>query len=230
MKKLMILPSFWIENTPYDWNILEKEGRIQEYKKGQILFLEGESMKSIYLIKQGKVKLSIANKEGNEKTVGYLGNNSIVGTSSLFNEAKYMFNATVMSKSFLFRFEREEFIQKVFGNEELTQQIFKIMSLRIRILTNHVLDLSFNHSFKRIASALIEISETYGKERPDGSILIDFKITQREFSELIGTTLVTVSNHLKKLTELGIIEKQNQQYIILDKNQLKNIASDDGED
>lgn len=230
MKKLMILPSFWIENTPYDWNILEKDGRIQEYKKGQILFLEGESMKSIYLIKQGKVKLSIANKEGNEKTVGYLGNNSIVGTSSLFNEAKYMFNATVMSKSFLFRFEREEFIQKVFGNEELTQQIFKIMSLRIRILTNHVLDLSFNHSFKRIASALIEISETYGKERPDGSILIDFKITQREFSELIGTTLVTVSNHLKKLTELGIIEKQNQQYIILDKNQLKNIASDDGED
>lgn len=230
MKKLMILPSFWIENTPYDWNILEKDGRIQEYKKGQILFLEGESMKSIYLIKQGKVKLSIANKEGNEKTVGYLGNNSIVGTSSLFNEAKYMFNATVMSKSFLFRFEREEFIQKVFGNEELTQQIFKIMSLRIRILTNHVLDLSFNHSFKRLASALIEISETYGKERPDGSILIDFKITQREFSELIGTTLVTVSNHLKKLTELGIIEKQNQQYIILDKNQLKNIASDDGED
>lgn len=229
MKNSVILPSFWIENTPYDWDILEKEGQFQEYKKGQILFLEGETMKNVYLIKQGKVKLSIANKEGNEKTVGYLGNNSIVGTSSLFNEAKYMFNATVTSKSFLFRFDREEFIQKVLRNEVLTQQIFKIMSLRIRILTNHVLDLSFNHSYKRLASALIEISETYGKVRPNGSVFIDFKITQREFSELIGTTLVTVANHLKKLTDLGIIEKQNQQYIILDMIALKNIARENEE-
>lgn len=224
MEKIMMLPSFWIENTPYDWGDL-KEGQSHKYKKGQPLFLEGEKMKNVFLIKQGKIKLSISNQEGNEKTVGYLGENSIVGTSSLFNNAEYMFNATAVTNSHLLKFDRDEFIHKVMSNEQLTLQIFKIMSLRIRILTNHALDLSFNHSFKRLASALLEISETYGKVRNDGKIFIDFTITQREISELIGTTLVTVSNHLRKLMELEIIEKQNQQYIILDMDKLQKIAN-----
>lgn len=216
MRNPLLLPSFWLENTPYNWDSLELEGIMTQYKKGEILFLEGDTMQTVYLIKQGKVKLSITNKDGNEKTVGYLGNNSIVGTSSLFNDAKYMFNATVISKSNLFKFDRDQFIQKVLKNDVLTQQILKIMSMRIRMLTAHVLDLSFHHSFHRLAKVLIEVSDTYGKPLPDGSIFIDFKITQREFSEIIGTTLVTVSNHLKKLIELGIIQKQQQHYIILD--------------
>lgn len=228
MKQPLMLPSFWIENSPYNWGPLEDLGQqIIEYKKGESLFLAGQKMENIFLIKSGKVKLSITNSEGSEKTVGYLGKNSIVGTSSLFN-ADYMFNATAVSKSYLYRFNKEEFIQKIMKNEQLMSQIFKIMSLRIRILTNHVLDLSFNHSFNRLAGALLEISDTYGKPEPDGSIFIDFKITQREFAELIGTTLVTVSNHLKKLVDLGVIEKRNQQYIILDKSTLHRIA--DGED
>ncbi len=223
-----MLPSFWIENSPYDWRLLIEGGKqYSEYKKGETLFLAGEKMKTVFLIKSGKVKLSITNTEGNEKTVGYLGKNSIVGTSSVFH-AEYMFNATTVSKCLLFKFSKEEFIQKVMQNDQLMLQVFKIMSMRIRILTNHALDLSFNHSYNRLARALIEISETYGKPKKNGAILIDYKITQREFAELIGTTLVTVSNHLKKLIEAGIIEKRKQQYTILDFDSLQRIA--DGED
>jgi len=42
-------------------------------------------MNHIYLIKQGKVKLSVTNSDGDEKTVGFLGKNSIVGIFSLNN-------------------------------------------------------------------------------------------------------------------------------------------------
>jgi len=223
MNEEIILPTFWMENSPYDWESLGS-GEYHEFKKGQVLFLEGTKMEHIFLIKQGKVKLSINNREGDEKTVGYLGKNSIVGTSSLFNEAQYMFNATAIVKSSLLKFDKKDFIKKVMTNDQIMLQVFKIMSLRIRILTNHALDLSFNHSFKRLSSALLEISTTYGIEQNDGSIFIDFKITQRALGELIGTTWVTVSNHLKRLSELGIIERISQNYIIKDFEALKKIS------
>lgn len=218
-----ILPTFWMENAPYDWDSL-KNGEHRGYKKGEVLFLEGMKMENIFLIKKGRVKISINNENGDEKTVGYLGNNSIVGTSSLFNNAQYMFNATVVTDSSLLRFDKEEFIKEVMNNEKVMLQVFKIMSMRIRILTNHALDLSFNHSFKRLSSALLDISNTYGIDRKDGTIFIDFKITQRELGELIGTTWVTVSNHLKKLTQLGVIKKSKQNYIITNLEALERIS------
>lgn len=226
MRQELILPSFWIDDAPYDWSGLG-EGEKMEFKKGDNLFLEGQRMTSVYLIVNGKIKLSINNQDGDEKIVGYLGTNSIVGTSSLFNNAEYMFNATANSNCSLYKFDRESFIKKLMEDKVIMQQVMKIMSMRIRILTNHALDLSFNHSFKRLAGALIEISNTYGKVREDGSIFIDFKITQKELAEIIGTTLVTVANHLKKFMDLGIIGKENRNYIILELELLQDIAEGD---
>lgn len=223
MKQELILPSFWIDDAPYDWSSLG-EGEKMEFKKGDNLFLEGHKMTSIYLIVKGKVKLSINNRDGDEKTVGYLGTNSIVGTSSLFNSADYMFNATANSNCSLYKFNKENFINKMMEDKVIMQQVMKIMSMRIRILTNHALDLSFNHSYKRLAGALIEISNTYGKINKDGSIFIDFKITQKELSEIIGTTLVTVANHLKKLMDLNVIGKEKRNYIIYELEKLQEIA------
>lgn len=215
-----LLPNFWIEDTPYDWGMLEK-GNIHQYEKNTVLFMEGDKMETIFLIQRGKVKLSVTNENGQEKTAGFLGANSIVGTSSLFNNAQYMFTATATTKCLLWKFDKDEFIQQLLKEEKLMLQVFKIMSLRIRTLTNHTLDLSFNHSYNRLASALLELGEVYGMPRDDGSIYVDFSITQRELAELIGTTWVTVSNHLRKLQEDGIIAKEKKNFIILDFERLR---------
>lgn len=217
-----LLPTFWMKDLPYDWGMLEK-GPIYHYKKNEILFLEGEKMETIFLIKKGRVKLSVTNENGQEKNAGFLGANSIVGTSSLFNNAQYMFTATAITSCLIWKFDKDEFIKKVLTEEKLMLQVFKIMSLRIRTLTNHTLDLSFEHSLKRLCTALLEMSEAYGISRGDGTIYIDFNLTQRELGELIGTTWVTVSNHLRKLQEAGIITKEKKNYIILDLDALKDV-------
>lgn len=223
MDNYQLLPTFWIENPSYNWDSLG-DGQSHECKKGEKLFIEGMKMEHIYLIKKGKVKLSITNENGDEKTVGFIGKNSIVGTSSLFNNAQYMFNASAVTNTLLLKYDKSAFINKVLKNEELMIQVFKIMSLRIRILTDHALDLSFNHSYKRLAKALFDLSKTYGKRQDDGSVFIDFEITQQEIGEIIGTTWVTVSHNLKKLSEKGIIKKKGKNYIILNYSGLKEIS------
>lgn len=209
----LLFPNFWIENAPYNWDAL---GNTQgyKYKKNQNLFFEGSKMDTVFLIKKGRVKLFITSEDGSEKIIGYIGQNSIVGTASLFHEDQYMFNATTVTNCTLLKFERGEFINKVMSNQALMEQILKIMSLRISILTRHTLDLSFTHSYQRLCKALIQLSLIYGEKQKDGTIFIDFKLTQKELSELIGSTRVTVSNHLKKLIDLNIIKKEKKHYII----------------
>src|SRR5699024_3579284 len=105
MKDFELLPTFWIDNTPYNWSNLG-EGQKCRFEKGELVFVEGTKMEHIYLIQEGKVKLSITNDEGDEKTVGFISRNSIVGTSSLFNNAQYMFNATSITDTSLVKYNR----------------------------------------------------------------------------------------------------------------------------
>jgi|SRR5699024_1486199 len=223
MEEQELLPNFWIENSDYNWEELDN-GLVHKCKKGEVLFREGMQMDAIYLIKKGKIKLSTINDNGDEKTVGIIGKNSMVGTSSLFNNAQYMFNATAVTDTLLLKYNKTEFISKVFNDKEMITQVLKILSGRIRILTNHVLDLSFDHSYKRLAKALLDISNTYGVKTENGNILIKLNITQRELGEIIGTTWVTVSHNLKKLTESGVIKKDKKNYIITNLDKLKNIS------
>src|SRR5699024_11464425 len=209
MKDFELLPTFWMNDTPYNWSNLG-EGQNCKFRKGELVFVEGTKMEHIYLIQEGKVKLSITSNEGDEKTIGFIGKNSIVGTSSLFNNAQYMFNATSVTDASAIKYNKSEFIEKVMENKELMMQIFKIMSMRIRILTNHSLDLSFNHSYKRLAKALLDMYNSYGKKTNNNDLLIDFYITQSELGEIIGTTWVTVAHNIKKLSDEGIIKRQGR--------------------
>lgn len=223
MHNLELLPTFWIDNPPYNWDTLGS-GNEKKIKKGELVFLEGTKMEHIYLIKTGKIKLSITSNEGDEKTIGFIGKNSIVGTSSLFNNAQYMFNARSVTDTHLIKYDRLEFIEKVMEDKDLMMQIFKIMSIRIRILTNHTLDLAYNHSYKRLAKALLDISKIHGKKTRNNNVLIDFNITQKELGEVIGTTWVTVAHNIRKLCDEGIINREGKNYVITDYNKLELIS------
>ncbi|MFG6114822.1 Crp/Fnr family transcriptional regulator [Halobacillus sp. MO56] len=210
----IVLPNFWIKNPPYYWGEL-KDAPSYEYKKNQIIFLEGTEMDTIYLVKKGKAKLFLTGPDGSEKIVGYVGENSILGTSSLFEESKkYILSAAAVTNSTLIKYERQEFIDQVMSNPDLMMQVFHIMSIRIRSLTGQSLDLSFKHSYIRLCKALLELGVKYGKQTECDTTFVDFKVTHNDLAELIGTTRVTIANHIKTLRGKQLVETKGRNFII----------------
>ena len=68
------------------------------YKKGEVLCHEGDNTSKLFIINEGKVKLSKMNKDGKDQILRILSNGSFFGEYYLFSDHEpYNFSATAIS-------------------------------------------------------------------------------------------------------------------------------------
>ena len=67
----------------------------------------------------------------------------------------------------------------------------------------------------RTASLFAEFARQHGVQKGD-RIMIDFNITQQFVANMLGTNRITVAKSVKRLKELGLIEKTDDYYYICD--------------
>ncbi len=99
--------------------------------RGSLIVREGEQGKSCYLIRSGQVE--ILQKEGRgEKTVASLGPGTLFGETSLLTESPRNATVRAVEPTELLELKREDFLQVLGVNRQLSHQIFELMALRDR--------------------------------------------------------------------------------------------------
>lgn len=69
--------------------------RVKSYKKGQMLYLEGDQANAFYIVCSGWLKLFHTTEEGEEVVIAMLTKNGVTGESALFEQGRYASNAQV---------------------------------------------------------------------------------------------------------------------------------------
>lgn len=68
----------------------------RKYKKGQIIFFEGDISDKLYIINKGKIKIYRYTKEGKEQILYILSEGDFIGDLSLLKKGKHEFNAEAL--------------------------------------------------------------------------------------------------------------------------------------
>ncbi|GAA0317124.1 Crp/Fnr family transcriptional regulator [Bacillus carboniphilus] len=206
----------WLDPLPFDWSALESTGTELHYQKHDTVFDCHEPTDHIYLVKEGRVRLYLLSDLGEEKAIAIIGKNGLLGESSVFLDHGYYANAITASPTKLIRIKADLFKNKVLENPLYSEQLFKMMSLKLRLLYRHSLDLSYSSSYYRLCQTLAQLGLTYGESEDGKKIKIQVSFTHQELANVIGTTRVTVANHIKALIEEGHIYKVRNHYVIQD--------------
>ncbi len=179
------------------------EGRsIGKYRKGQIVFSQGDVPDAVFYIRKGKAKLTVVSEQGKEAVIAILGTNDFFGEGCLAGQAQRIATVTIMTDSVIVRLEKSAII-KVIHDEPAFSEMFiaHLLSRAIRIEADLV-DQLFNSSERRLARLLLLLAN-FGKEgRPEPIIA---KISQETLAEMIGTTRSRVSFFMNKFRKLGFI-------------------------
>jgi CRP/FNR family cyclic AMP-dependent transcriptional regulator len=189
----------WLDQLPYDWTELEGLGTVRRYKKHEAVFHSNDPVKYVYLVKSGRVRLYLLSDSGEEKAIAIIGKNGLLGESSVFLDQEYFASAITAIPTTLIRVAPEVFRQKILDCPLYSEQLFHMMSIKIRLLYQHSVHLSYNSSFYRVCHTLAQLGLTYG-EMDKSRIKLKVLFTQQELANLIGATRVTVANHIKKLS------------------------------
>ena len=117
------------EQLAYLASIAEEETCL----KGDIVYREEDPSDALYLILSGKVRLHRENRE-----IAVAGSRNAFGTWALFDEEPRVVTATAVEDSRLMRIYREDFIDLLADNVQVTQGVLKAITRRLRSLMEHV--------------------------------------------------------------------------------------------
>jgi CRP/FNR family cyclic AMP-dependent transcriptional regulator len=176
---------------------------IGKFRKGQIVFSQGEPADAVFYIQKGKVKLTVLSEQGKEAVVAILGTEDFFGEACLAGQMQRVATVTAMTDSTIARLEKVAVVRVIHEEPAFSEMfIAHLLGRTIRVEADLV-DQLFNSSEKRLARMLLLLAN-FGKESKPEPIIP--KISQETLAEMIGTTRSRVSFFMSKFRELGFID------------------------
>lgn len=195
------------EKQPFDLKVFlstDGAGRvISRYRKHQKIFVQGDASDSVFYIRKGKVKLTVASELGKEAVIAILGPDDFCGEASLTGQLHRLSTARAMTDCDIMKLSKAAIIKVTSSEPAFSEMFIEHLLIRTIRVEEDLVDQLFNSSEKRLARALLLLAN-FGKDGQPQKIIA--KINQETLAEMIGTTRSRVSHFMNKFRKLGFID------------------------
>jgi len=183
---------------------------IDQYRKNQVIFAQGDPADSIFHVQTGKVKITVVSKQGKEAVVAILGADDFFGEGCLIGQRHQLATATAMTECSLMRLAKVAVTDVIHKEVAFSEMFIAHLLSRGARIESDLVDQLFNSSEKRLARVLL-LSANFGKEGREDSVIA--KISQEVLAEMIGTTRARVSHFMNKFRKLGLIDYNGEIHV-----------------
>lgn len=192
-------------------SISEKKGN-NFYKKGQVIFYEGNHANGLFCLFNGKVKLTKLGKDGKEQIIRFSKDGDILGYRSLLSNEPYHATATALEDSHICMITNDKFLQTVEDNPKLSLKVIQLLSKDLKGAEQHLIDVAQKTVKERISESLLLLKNTFGY-LADGET-INIHMTRSEIADMAGTTTESTIRTLAQLSEENLIKLEGKNIVI----------------
>ncbi len=111
---------------------------IVRLNEGEVLFRRGDLGDAFYIIKAGQVRIYTADEDGQELTLATLGPGESFGEIALLDARPRSASVIALRPTVLHRLSRDDFLNRVHASPTLIQAVIRLMSGRVRNLTDYI--------------------------------------------------------------------------------------------
>ena len=199
-------------------------GRRKTYKKGVTIFSRGETGTTMFLIRSGRVEISVTTINGRKTILDNLGSGDIIGEIAAFDGGERSADATaagIVEGLVLSRQDISAFLQEY---PDAAMSIISELCQRIR-LTNEMVETKTNIAAgTRLTRCLLRLADRWGQTLENGDILISQQFSQAAIGEFSGLARENVNRYLKGWENDGIIGRQGRKIVLKDFEAIEAIA------
>ncbi|MFU8779739.1 MAG: Crp/Fnr family transcriptional regulator [Kiritimatiellia bacterium] len=167
------------------------------YRKGELVFHEGQPVTAVYLVSSGCIQLIRMAPNGREVVIKTCEAGEIFAEAALLKGGTYPVTANVVQDSVLFRIPKAHFMDLLRLDGFRTDFEIGLM-MRVRYLTERIAYLSGYEPAERFLHFL---REHYGAQDT-----YHIHISKKDIAGEIGVTPEAFSRMIRRLTDEGIIE------------------------
>nr|WP_276547738.1 Crp/Fnr family transcriptional regulator [Brevibacterium luteolum] len=192
-------------------------------RRGTVLFREGDSGNELYIVSTGKLKVGRESPDGRENLLSVVGPGEMIGELTLFDPGSRSTTVTAVSQTELLSLEHNDLMTWLEERPQAAMNLLRALAQRLRRTNDTVGDLVFSDVPGRVAKALLDLAERFGKQGPDGT-LVAHDLTQEELAQLVGASRETVNKALADFAARGWLRLEARAVVILDQERLSNRA------
>lgn len=182
---------------------LETEKNCSVYKKGQIIFNEGNKPSGVFCVNKGKIKIYQTGEEGKEQILRLAKEGDVLGYRSLISGEPYSGTAAVMEDATVCFIPKRTFFEFLHTNSDLSSQMMQLLSHDLKEAESRLTALAQKPVRERMAEALLMLYEFYGTDA-DGNI--NAVISREDIANIVGTATETTIRILSDFKSEKIIE------------------------
>lgn len=202
---------------------IAETGQWKRTSKGATLLQQGEAADYVYILIEGKTKISQLSPEGCQVVLRILGPGQIIGGVAVLENACYPATALATEKCLFFCLSKKALIELMKHYPAVSLNVVKLLLRRIQELQERFRELATERLDKRVARAILRLMHHHGRKTEQG-VLIDFPLTRQDLAELTGTTLFSASRLLKAWETQGLLTSEKKKILLKLPEKLRAIA------
>jgi CRP-like cAMP-binding protein len=185
-------------------------GEIKEYKKGEVIYRDGNHALYYFQIVEGKVKLNNYDDDGKEFIQNIFGGKQSFGDSLLFLDKFYPTNAVCITPAEIIRVPKDKFLKLIKADPHLSLEMNACLSQRLYFKAVMLQNMASLNPISRLIGFL-----DYLKSYHDDSCgnCFHVELTRQQIANLLGLRVETVIRALKKMEKQGNITLENRKII-----------------
>lgn len=193
--------------------------REKTYPRGSVILFEHDPGDSLFIVREGRVKVVLVGDDGREVILGVLGVGDHFGELSLIDDQPRSAHVIAMEDATLLVLRREDFRRRVEEMPTVAWALMQELSHRLRRADDKIGGLVLLDVPGRIARLLMDTADTLGADT------LDRPLTHQTIANMIGASRETVSRAMKEFQDAGWIGVERRRIRIANRPALEKRAA-----
>ena len=183
----------------------------RRFPKNATVVEEGLPGDYMYVIREGRAKVTKASEDGREKIMNFLEAGAFFGDMALLGDETRSASVKTLEESTLLALSRRDFIDLLRQSPDLALSVIEELANRLRETNEQARSLSFQGVEERTRNLFERIAR---EEEGGGNRLMTPSLTHQQIADMVGTSRETVTRAIKVLKSSGWLSQDGKRYVI----------------
>ena len=205
--------------------VAERMRRIQ-FEPRQLIFSRGDPGRDVYLVLEGRVRLSILSSDGRELSFAHAAPGNVFGEIATLDGGERTAGATAISAVKAMALGQKPLLDLIEVNPRVAQATIRFLCSRLRDTDLKLEAIALHDIDVRLARFFLSLLKAGAKPDKDGQTPLEIGMSQGELALLIGASRPKVNIAMTKLEDRGAISRSGKGYVC-DATMLEDLAGAD---
>jgi CRP/FNR family transcriptional regulator len=193
------------------------------FSKGAILYQEGEKTTGVYVVLEGRAKLSVNSAQGKTLVLGIFGPGTILGLAAAILGRTHPTTAEVQTSTKVFFVPRLELVREMRGDATVARQAARLVSETCYFILGKMRAVDLSQSgVQKLARCLLGLLD----QNPSSSegAAPKLGLSQETLAQMVGLSRETVTRLLSRLRRRSVVDWKRSGLVIRDRSALEKLA------